>query len=105
MKTKTIWTLIIAVTLAMALTLAGQAKPETQTEKEKLQATEKQKDKKSKISEGFSADDAYKANCTRCHSELPKVSERQMKTIIRHMRVRANMTSDEAKAILEYMTQ
>lgn len=53
----------------------------------------------------FSADDAYKQNCTRCHSEVPKVNERMTKTILKHMRVRANLTRDEAKAILEYLTQ
>jgi len=53
----------------------------------------------------FSADDAYKQNCTRCHSEVPKLNERMTKTILRHMRVRANIPQDEAKAILEYLNQ
>ncbi len=58
-----------------------------------------------RVREGFSPDEVYKSNCTRCHSELPKVSERRTKTIVRHMQVRANMTQAEAKAVLEYMTQ
>jgi len=53
----------------------------------------------------FSADDAYKQNCTRCHSEVPKTNERMTRTILRHMRVRANIPQDEAKAILEYLNQ
>src|SRR5215467_1420080 len=53
----------------------------------------------------FSADDAYKQNCTRCHSEVPKLNERMTKTILRHMRVRANIPQDEARAILEYLNQ
>jgi hypothetical protein len=53
----------------------------------------------------FSADDAYKQNCTRCHSEVTKVNERMTKTILRHMRVRANIPQDEARAILEYLNQ
>jgi len=52
-----------------------------------------------------SADDAYKQNCTRCHSEVPPVSTRRTKTIVRHMRVRANITAEEAQAILQYLTQ
>ena len=52
-----------------------------------------------------SADDAYKQNCTRCHSEVPPVSARRTKTIVRHMRVRANITAEEAQAILQYLTQ
>ena len=53
----------------------------------------------------FSADEAYKQNCTRCHSEVPPVNARRTKTIVRHMRVRANITADEAEAILQYLTQ
>ncbi len=52
-----------------------------------------------------SGDDAYKQNCTRCHAEVSKVKDRMTNTIVRHMRVRANLTQDEAKAILEYLTQ
>ncbi len=52
---------------------------------------------------GFSADDAYKSNCTRCHAEVPTVGSRKTKTIIQHMRVRSNLTKDEAEAILEYL--
>ncbi len=53
----------------------------------------------------LSGDDAYKQNCTRCHSEVPPVSTRRTKTIVRHMRVRANITAEEAQAILQYLTQ
>ncbi len=53
----------------------------------------------------LSGDDAYKQNCTRCHSEVPPVSTRRTKTIVRHMRVRANITTEEAQAILQYLTQ
>ena len=52
-----------------------------------------------------SGDAAYKANCTRCHSEPKKFSERKMATIMQHMRVRANMTEAETQAILRYLTK
>jgi hypothetical protein len=54
---------------------------------------------------GFTADQAYKSNCTRCHAEVPKMSTRRTKTIVQHMRVRANLTQDEAEAILEYLNK
>ena len=53
----------------------------------------------------LTADQAYKANCTRCHSELPKLAPRAMKTVLMHMRVRANIPKDEARAILDYLTR
>ncbi len=63
------------------------------------------KTKKLHLPPNFSADEAYKQNCTRCHSEVPPVNARRTKTIVRHMRVRANITADEAEAILQYLTQ
>ena len=53
----------------------------------------------------LSADQAYKANCTRCHSELPKLQPGGMVTVLMHMRVRANLPKDEARAILDYLTR
>jgi len=49
-------------------------------------------------------DDAYKNNCTRCHSEVRAYSPRMTATIVNHMRVRANLTAEEADAILQYLT-
>ena len=50
-------------------------------------------------------DVAYKANCMRCHTAPKKFSEREMVTVMRHMRVRANLTEAEEKAILRYLTR
>lgn len=54
---------------------------------------------------GLTPDQAYKANCTRCHAELPTMDARRTATIVRHMRVRANLTEREAKAIFEYLNK
>ncbi len=53
----------------------------------------------------FDPDDAYKANCTRCHVAPRRFPERKMATIMRHMRVRANLTEEEAKGILRFLTE
>ena len=50
-------------------------------------------------------DVAYRNNCMRCHSEVRGYSPRMTKTIVNHMRVRANMTAEEAQAILQYLTE
>lgn len=50
-------------------------------------------------------DQAYKANCARCHQAPRKFSPRRTATIMRHMRVRANLTEDETEAILIYLTR
>jgi len=48
-------------------------------------------------------DEAYKNNCMRCHAATQQYSPRMTKTIIMHMRVRANLPEDVAQAILEYL--
>ena len=53
----------------------------------------------------FDPNDAYKSNCTRCHHAPRRFSERKMATIMRHMRVRANLTEEETKGILRFLTE
>jgi hypothetical protein len=48
---------------------------------------------------------AYLANCTRCHVEPRKLSERETATVMLHMRVRANLTAEETEAIRRYLSQ
>ena len=47
----------------------------------------------------------FHSNCGRCHTAPPKFPPRMMSTIIRHMRVRANITDEDRRLILRYMTQ
>jgi cytochrome c5 len=47
----------------------------------------------------------FHANCGRCHAVPQKFPPRMMKTVLRHMRVRATITDDDMRMILFYMTQ
>ena len=49
----------------------------------------------------------YATYCNRCHTEryAPEWTAAQWKTIMTHMRVRANLPAAEAQAILEYLQQ
>ncbi|HKD80461.1 MAG TPA: cytochrome c [Candidatus Angelobacter sp.] len=47
----------------------------------------------------------FRSNCGRCHTAPPKFRSRMMATIVRHMRVRANITDDDMRLILRYMTE
>lgn len=44
-------------------------------------------------------------NCGRCHQSPHKLSPRMMATAVRHMRVRATITDEDMRVILNYMTQ
>jgi mono/diheme cytochrome c family protein len=47
----------------------------------------------------------FATNCGRCHQSPHKLQPRMMATIVRHMRVRANITDEDMRLILRYMTQ
>jgi cytochrome c5 len=47
----------------------------------------------------------FRSNCGRCHAAPPKFPSRMMATIVRHMRVRANITDSDMHLILRYMTE
>ena len=57
--------------------------------------------------EKLSGEDLYAINCNRCHSErYPREwTPSQWKTLILHMRVRANLPADQAREILKYMQE
>lgn len=47
----------------------------------------------------------WAANCSRCHNLRPpqSFSNTQWETIVHHMRLRANLTGEEARAITEFL--
>jgi len=47
----------------------------------------------------------FRANCGRCHAAPEKFPPRMMKTVLRHMRVRATITDEDMRLVLFYMTQ
>jgi cytochrome c5 len=47
----------------------------------------------------------FRANCGRCHAAPEKFPPRMMATILRHMRVRATITDEDMRLVLDYMTQ
>ena len=53
----------------------------------------------------FQGERRFRANCGRCHAAPQKFPPRMMKTILRHMRVRATITNEDQRLILFYMTQ
>jgi cytochrome c5 len=45
----------------------------------------------------------FQANCGRCHSAPEQFSPSISGTILRHMRVRANLSAEDERAILRYI--
>jgi hypothetical protein len=80
---------------------AADTKPEKDAKPEKK--TEKKADKTAK----FSGADLYAMHCNRCHPEryATERTATQWKTLMLHMRVRANLPADQAKSILKYLQE
>ncbi len=80
--------------------VAADSKPakETTPAKKAEKKTEKKK---------LSGSDLYAIHCNRCHPEryATERTATQWKTIMLHMRVRANLPAGEAKAILKYLQE
>jgi mono/diheme cytochrome c family protein len=104
-----VWLAVIAGTMYVAsLALVGGAdaqadkavKPETVAPSEKKMPKKAQKKK-------LTGAELYAINCGRCHPEryATEWTAAQWKTIMLHMRVRANLPADQAKAILKYLQE
>jgi cytochrome c5 len=73
-------------------------KEETKQKTAKVASTEPQK---------LTGQQLYAINCNRCHSERypTEFTAAHWRTIMTHMRVRANLPADQAKEILKYLEQ
>ena len=95
-------TFIITVFYAASLSDAAEAdsKPEKAAKPEKSAAKKAEKKK-------LSGADLYAIHCNRCHPEryATERTAAQWKTLMVHMRVRANLPAEQAKAILKYLQE
>ena len=53
----------------------------------------------------INAQRAYKANCSGCHASLRMFPEPMTATVMHHMRLQTSLTTDETRALLEYLTE
>jgi len=70
-------------------------------------ATQKADTTTTEKAEKLSGEDLYAINCNRCHAERSprEWTPSQWKTLIMHMRIRANIPADQAREILKYMQE
>jgi hypothetical protein len=93
-------TLAATAIYAMSAAWAGGAdpKPDAKPEPAAPKKTEKKK---------LTGAELYSMHCNRCHPEryATEFTAAQWKTIMTHMRVRANLPAVQAKAILSYLQE
>ena len=52
---------------------------------------------------GDPGEQAFRQNCGRCHNAPESLSPREVKAVVRQMRVRAMLTQKDAQLILKYL--
>lgn len=59
--------------------------------------------RKSSASESAEGEKRFERHCGRCHVPPEALSPREAKTVVRQMRVRANLTAEDQRLILKYL--
>ena len=54
-------------------------------------------------SESARGEKLFRTNCGRCHNPPESISPREARAVVRHMRVRAILTDEEARLILKFL--
>ncbi len=57
------------------------------------------------IATTINAQRAYKANCSGCHAKLATFPQPMTAKVMHHMRLQTAVTTEEMRALLEYLTQ
>jgi len=85
---------------------ADNPKADKEANADKAAQSEKKPAKKA-AKKKLSGAELYAINCNRCHPEryATEWTAAQWKTIMLHMRVRANLPADQAKAVLKYLQE
>ena len=78
---------------------AEEAKP--------AQTAKPSKNETKKVKKELTGAELYAIHCNRCHPEryAPERTDVQWKTILTHMRVRANLPAKQAQAILKFLQE
>jgi cytochrome c5 len=62
-----------------------------------------QKETHSKPSEQSEGERLFEVNCGRCHRPPDQISPKVAGSVLRHMRVRANLSQEDEQKILKYL--
>jgi cytochrome c5 len=99
---------ILAAVVSLTLIASAQEgeKPST-TERpvEQRNKADSSKEKPKTVSKKLSGAELYSMHCNRCHPERypTERTAAQWKTILLHMRVRANLPAEQSRTILKYL--
>lgn len=88
---------IVSSTVFLAVTLL------VATQTRSLAAASDNHDKTSRPEPPTQGERAFRQNCSRCHNAPESFPPQISGTIVRHMRVRANLSHEDERAILKFL--
>jgi hypothetical protein len=96
-----------AIIAAAFYMLAGVFVSGADTASTNTVASAKQDTKEKKPAKKLTGAELYAINCNRCHPERypTEFNSAQWKTVMMHMRVRANLPAKQAKEVLKYLQE
>jgi cytochrome c5 len=83
------------VLVSATAVLIAQTSPDTAASKKVVQ-------KKATVVQSDPGERAFQSNCSRCHYAPESLPPRITGTVVRHMRVRANLSAKDERLILSY---
>jgi cytochrome c553 len=93
-RLRTALTTVLCVLALSPITLSRQAQQKAGVAKPQTQSAT------SSASEG---EKRFRTNCGRCHNAPEEISRREARAVVRQMRVRAMLSAEDEKLILQYL--
>jgi cytochrome c5 len=99
--------LLRAEILLMAMVFFCLASAESQGQQAQSQGQQSQSPKSSSpvhtAASSSEGEKRFQENCGRCHQAPQELSPREVKAVVRHMRVRAMLSAEDEQLILKYL--
>jgi len=105
-KNMKVYLVALAVFVWLFAVARGSAGPPQQQQPQKTsKAASSSEPVADKTDESAEGQKRFEANCGRCHQPPEDISPREVKAVLRHMRVRATITDEDMRLVLFYMSQ
>ncbi|MGC1907127.1 MAG: cytochrome c [Candidatus Acidiferrum sp.] len=95
--------LLFACALVSALLVAGFTRAQQNSNTPQQSAKSKAAATSTSSTESDEGEKRFKLQCGRCHVAPESLSPREVRAVVRQMRVRANLTAEDERLILKYL--